>query len=105
MPIQIITFQLRDLSVAEFNALCESIAAQWAAIPGLISKVWLANEDMNTYGGVYSWETREAMEEYLESDLFKGIMSNPHFVNATSTRFDVIEEPTRVTRGLATAVV
>ncbi|HEX5165603.1 MAG TPA: YdhR family protein [Thermomicrobiales bacterium] len=105
MQIQIINFQLRELSVEEFHAVCDSIAPQWAAIPGLISKVWLENEQTNTYGGVYTWESREALESYLQSDLFNGIMTNPHFANATTTDFDIIEGPTRVTHGLVAAAV
>ncbi|HYI15693.1 MAG TPA: YdhR family protein [Thermomicrobiales bacterium] len=104
MQIQVINFQLKDLPVEEFQTLCDAIAPQWAAIPGLVSKVWIANEATNTYGGVYTWETREALDNYLQSDLFKAIMTNPNFTNATSSEFDVIEGPTRVTHGLAAVV-
>lgn len=70
-------------------------------MPGLISKVWLANASTNTYGGVYTWEDREAMEQYRESELFSAVATNPHFAEVSSTDFGVLEGPTSVTRGLA----
>jgi hypothetical protein len=60
---------------------------------------------MNTYGGVYVWQDREAMEGYAETDIFKGMTANPHFKNLTVRDFELLEEPTRITRGLAEATV
>ena len=62
MHIQVVNFHLSDLSDADFRARCDEIAPAFAEVPGLISKVWLANASTNTYGGVYTWEDREAME-------------------------------------------
>ena len=42
-------------------------------MPGLISKVWLANPATNTYGGVYTWRDRASMEAFARSELFQGI--------------------------------
>ena len=71
----------------------------FAALPGLVSKHWLADEKNNIYGGVYIWETREAYDAFVNSELFAGVGSNPALVNISSTNFDVIEAPSRVTRG------
>ena len=103
MHVQIINFQLEDLSEADFRAHCDEVAPAFAEVPGLVSKVWLANRTTNTYGGVYTWASREAMDAYAKSDLFKAVATNPHLARVTSLDFDVIEEPTSVTRGLAGA--
>ena len=100
MHIQIINFHLKGVSEAGFRGLCDEVAPAFAELPGLISKVWLANRTTNTYGGVYTWATREAMEEYAKSDLFKAVATNPNLADITSIDFDVLEEPTSVTRGL-----
>lgn len=100
MHIQIINFHLKGVSEAEFRALCDEVAPTFAEVPGLISKVWLANRTTNTYGGVYTWATREAMEDYAKSELFKAVATNPNLADITSSDFDVLEEPTSVTRGL-----
>jgi heme-degrading monooxygenase HmoA len=101
LHIQIINFHLRDLSEAEYRAHCDEVAPAFAEVPGLISKVWLANRATNTYGGVYTWASREKMEEYAKGDLFKAVATNPNLAGITSIDFDVLEDPTNVTRGLA----
>jgi heme-degrading monooxygenase HmoA len=99
--IQIVNFHLNEFSDADFRAASDELAPAFAELPGLISKVWLANPDANTYGGVYTWESREAMDEYSKSELFASVAGNPRFAGVTSTDFAVLEGPTRVTRGLA----
>ena len=81
--------------------MCDEVAPAFAEVPGLVSKVWLANRVANTYGGVYTWASREAMEEFSKSELSTALATNPNLVDITSADFDVFEEPTRVTRGLA----
>jgi heme-degrading monooxygenase HmoA len=101
MHIQILNFHLSGMSDADWRAHADEAAPIFAEVPGLISKVWLANPTTNTYGAVYTWASREAMDEYAKSDLFKAVATNPGLAGVTSTDFDVIEEPTGVTRGLA----
>ena len=100
MDIQVINFNLEGINRAEYEAVCDELAGAFAALPGLISKHWLTDEENNTYGGVYICETRDAYESYLNSELFAGVGANPALVNIVSKDFDVIEGPTRVTRGL-----
>ena len=100
MHIQVINFNLEGINRAEYEAVCDELAGAFAALPGLISKHWLADEEINTYGCVYFWETRDAYEAYLNSELFAGVGANPALANIVSKDFDVLEGPTRVTRGL-----
>jgi quinol monooxygenase YgiN len=102
MHIQIVNFKLNNIKQADYEKLCRDLAPQFAAMPGLISKVWLADPATNTYGGVYTWKDRAAYEAYTRSDLFKGVGSNPNLTNVTSRSFDVLEDPTRQTRGFPT---
>jgi len=60
MHIQIINFNLEGINRAEYEGVCNELAEAFAALPGLVSKHWLADEKNNTYGGVYIWETKEA---------------------------------------------
>ena len=103
MHIQIINFHLKGLSDGEFRAKCDEIAPLYGELPGLISKVWLANPGTNTYGGVYTWQSRAAMEAFAESELFRAVALNPAFSDITSDHFDVLEDPTEVTHGLLPA--
>ena len=61
MHVQIVQFHLRDLTDEAFRALCDELAPTLAAVPGLLSKVWLASPATNTYGGVYTWRDRAAI--------------------------------------------
>ena len=45
-------------------------------MPGLLSKHWPADEETNTYGGVYVWRDREAMEAYGETEAWL-VLSGP----------------------------
>ena len=105
MHIQVVNFQLRDMDETAFRALCDELAPTFAAIPGLVSKVWLADPASGTYGGVYTWGSRDAYEAYTRSEVFAAIAGNPNFANVTSRDFGVLDGPTRVTRGLVAATV
>jgi len=97
MHILIINFNLNELSRAQYEGVCDELASTFAAVPGLISKTWLANEDTNTYGGVYLWEDKQAMQDFKGSELYAGVGANPALVNITSTDFEVMAGPSKVT--------
>ena len=101
MHIQIVNFNLRNTTPANFEQLCLDLAPQFAALPGLISKVWLADPASNTFGGVYTWKDRAAYEAYTKTELFKAVESHPNLSNVVSRSFDVLEAATRQTRGFA----
>ncbi len=67
MHIQVVTFHLQGLSDSDFRDACDGWATAFSSVPGLISKVWLADQPTNTYGGVYTWVDREAMEAFAEA--------------------------------------
>jgi len=100
MYIQIVNFNLSNTTPVEFEKLCRALAPQFAALPGLISKVWLADPASNTFGGVYTWQDHAAYEAYTRSELFRGVASHPNLSKFASHGFDILEEPTRQTRGL-----
>ena len=103
MVIQVVNFRLHGLSEADYESACEQLAPTFRDVPGLLSKVWLKNTETNTYGGVYTWADRAALDAYKASELFAMVRTHPHFQEATSNDFDVLEAPTRTTRGLGTA--
>jgi heme-degrading monooxygenase HmoA len=103
--VQIVNFRLEGIGEEDYRRHCEAIAPAFANLPGLVSKTWLANPDTNTYGGVYVWRSREAMEDYKRTDIYKGMLANPHLDGVVSKDFAVLENPTRVTRGLESELV
>jgi heme-degrading monooxygenase HmoA len=68
MHILIITFSLDGIGEENYRGQVESVTPAFADLPGLVSKTWLAKAETNTYGGVYVWRNREALEAYKETD-------------------------------------
>ena len=101
MHAQIITYQLKDISEAEYlDKMVQTDAPLLATIPGLVSKVWLSDPATNTYGGFYLWQSCQAMENFNNSDLLKAVAARPYLANITSKDYVVSENPTRITRGI-----
>ena len=104
MHIQVINFNLKDVSEQDYYKLCDDLAPTFAKVSGLLAKTWLANSASNTYGGVYLWESKAAMEAFGKTELFNALVTHPNLANITSKDFAVMEEPSHVTRGLAAAM-
>ena len=101
MHAQVITYQLSDISQAEYlKQMVEPDAPILANVKGLISKVWLADEGKNTFGGFYLWENKSAMEDFMHSDLVKAVVSRPFVKNVSSVDYDVNRNASLITRGV-----
>ena len=98
MHIQVVNFNLEGITHDDFLLIADTAAPAFAEVPGLISKVWLSDQEGNTYGGVYTWENKEAMEAFGESELFtNAVKNNPNFVNLSVKSFGILEGPCKVT--------
>jgi len=101
MQAQIITYQLKNISQADYlKRMVEPDAPVLAGVKGLISKVWLADIDKNTFGGFYLWENKGAMQDFMNSDLVKAVVSRPFVENVSSVDFEVNQNASLITRGL-----
>lgn len=99
MKIQIVTFQLDGIDEEAYNHVCDDMASAFAAVPGLQAKLWLADRDTSTYGGVYVFSDADAQAAFASSDLFAAVASNPNLAGVNSRAFDVLPGPTAVTGG------
>ena len=104
MHVLIVNFNLKDVDEAQYARMCDAVAPAFAAIPGLASKLWLKNSDTGTYGGVYIFESRDALNRFQETDLFRSLAVNKNLTNITADDFEVLEAPTRVTGRMFAAV-
>ncbi len=96
MYVQIVTYNLNDVSEQDYIDIAHQVAPQFSAMGGLQAKVWLRNEDSNAYGAVYIWDDRESQERFVASDLFEA--TYPGFVNVVSEGYEVFEHLTRATQ-------
>ena len=100
MHVQVVTYGLRHATQEDYLAICRELAPLFAKVPGLATKYWLADPATNTYGGVYVWINRAAMEANMAGELAASVMAHPNLEDITSNDFSILEAPTRVTRGL-----
>jgi hypothetical protein len=105
MYVQVVNFNLKDITEQDYRAMCDHVAPAFGAMPRLIAKYWLADPETNTYGGVYIWESREALDEYLNGEVFAGVKANRHLMNVTSREYGILDAPTQVTRGFHEAAL
>lgn len=92
MRIQVITFNLKDMTDGEMQKVMTDVfVPALQKVPGLIAKVLLHDAATGTYGGVYTWRDSQAMDDYPKSELFRGFASDPHIVNVTTRTLDVMD--------------
>jgi hypothetical protein len=103
VEILVINFSLDGITESEYRNLCNDVAPAFAAVPGLVSKVWLADRTNGVYGGVYTFENGAALDAYLASDLMAQVGATRGLVDITVRRFEVLAEPTAITHGLVPA--
>jgi len=104
MYVLIVNFNLKDVDEAQYARMCDAVAPAFAAVPGLASKLWIKNADTGIYGGVYIFESRDALNRFQETDLFRSLAVNKNLTNITADDFEVLEAPTRVTGRVFAAV-
>ena len=97
MHILIINFELNGIDRAQYEEACAEIAEAFAGIPGLVSKSGLANEETNTYGGVYVFENEQSLLDYKASELYAEVGANPAFKNFRVTDFEVLGDLSKIT--------
>jgi hypothetical protein len=101
MHAQLITYHLTGISQPEYlEQMVHPDAPVLAKVDGLISKIWLADEGKNAFGGFYLWESKKAMETFMHSDLVAAVVSRPFVKNVSSVDYTVNEAASRITRGL-----
>jgi quinol monooxygenase YgiN len=93
-----VNFNVPGKSVDEVVELMEPFVPAFSDLPGLLAKIWLADADDNRYGALYLWRDEEALDDFLASDLWKSVGSNPAFANFDIRPFAVIEDFTKATQ-------
>ena len=91
-------YQIQNIGEAGWARARDELAHAFAAVPGLVSGLWLHGEG-NMRGGIYIWEDKAAYEAFLASDLRKAVGAHPNIADFTIQDYTVDEAPTRITRG------
>jgi N-acetyl-1-D-myo-inositol-2-amino-2-deoxy-alpha-D-glucopyranoside deacetylase len=98
MHISVFNYRLQNIGNTGWAEACDEFAPAFAAVPGLVTKVWFHGEG-DARGGVCLWEDKSAYGAFLASDLGKAFGSHPNIADLTMRDYAVDEALTRVTRG------
>jgi len=88
-----------SVSGAEYEEAVSPLAHDFAALDGLIWKVWMINEEDGEAGGIYLFEDEASVQAYLDGPLAAGVIDHPALSEFTVRQFDVMAGVTEVTRG------
>ena len=83
----------------EYTQAVSSLAGQFAALPGLIWKIWMINDADQVAGGIYVFQDEASLKAYLDGPLAAQVMSHPALSEFDAKIFDVMDAVTAVTRG------
>lgn len=83
----------------EYEAAVSPLAEAFAALDGLIWKVWMINEDEGEAGGIYLFDDEASLQAYLDGPLAEGVINHPALSQFNVKKFDVMDALTEVTRG------
>ena len=78
-----------------FGSLVEPISK----VAGLRWKVWSLNEAESEFGGIYLFDDEASANAYLAGPIVAQLGQHPALSDITAKQFDVLEEPSAVTRG------
>lgn len=95
-----------NLDEIEFRNLLQSVADDFAAVPGSPWKIWLIDEKKKEGGAVYLFNNEAAVNAFKESPLVQSVMSHPALSNFEFRIADIVKEPSLITRApLSDAVI
>jgi hypothetical protein len=97
MYTRIVTFRLDGLAAANYRDHVAEVAPAFTKWPGLIAKVWIADDDAGTYGGIYVFADRESADRSRDTDVYRSMATDPMFADLSVREFDVLDEPTAIT--------
>jgi hypothetical protein len=88
-----------NLSTPELKEVCADLAEAIASFPGLVWKIWMINEDQGETGGIYCFESQEALSAYLNSSIVAKVKAYPAFEEIQIKQFETLAQLTAITRG------
>lgn len=70
-----VTFTLKEqMPEQELKKLLAQLVEVYKKVPGLKQKYFLADPKTGEAGGIYTFESQKALEEYLKSDVWKNVV-------------------------------
>ena len=103
MYVRVVTFRLNGPTPADYRDHAAELAPAFTGWPGLLAKVWIADDDAGTCGGIYLFADRESADLSRDTNLYRFMAANPVFADLSVREFDVLDEPTAITASVFAA--
>ena len=88
-----------SVSRTDYENLASSLAQSFSEVPGLVWKIWIINEAKSEAGGIYCFDGKESLSQFLTSQLATDVKSHPAVSEFSAKTFAVMDAVTAVTRG------
>jgi hypothetical protein len=96
MYARIVTFRLNGPTPDEYRDHATELAPAFTGWPGLLAKVWIADDEAGTYGGIYVFADQQSADLSRDTDLYRVMAANPAFADLSVREFDVLDEPSAI---------
>lgn len=97
MEALVVTFKTHA-SQEQFTAATAEHVPLFAELDGLLAKIWINDPESETYGGIYLFRDRAALDAYLESGVFQSILAEKNFEGTSWRSYEVLDELTAGTQ-------
>lgn len=82
----------------DYIAAVSPLAEQFAAVPGMVWKVWTVNPETKKAGAAYYFADAESLETYMDSELFGAVKGHPALSDHEISTFQVMGAESVITR-------
>jgi hypothetical protein len=96
--VQLVTFGLNGPTEDQYLESCREELDIFAALPGLLGKIWLRDPETGTFGGLYLWRDRASYDDYIAGDVFNTMAEDANLKDFRSRGFDHYADLTRATQ-------
>jgi len=87
----VVNYELQDMTLEEHSELGSDVVSNFSSgkINGLIGKTFIGNVDNGIFGGVYYFENKKDLDNYLNSEIWKSIATHPNLINFKTDAYGI----------------
>jgi hypothetical protein len=87
----VVNYELQDMTLEEHSELGSDVVSNFSSgkINGLIGKTFIGNVDNGIFGGIYYFENKKDLDNYLNSELWKSIATHPNLINFKTDAYGI----------------
>ena len=91
--VLVVNYELENMTLEEHAELGAAVAPNFTSenVPGLLGKSFIGDVDRGIFGGVYYFSNPESVSNYLDSELWKGVVAHPNLVNFKTDVFNTFK--------------